>query len=175
MILPDVLQPGMVLMFCGTAVSRISKARGYPYANPGNAFWPTLKALRIVPMDFDPKDFQRMAQFGIGYTDVNKIEFGQDAELSAEAFDALAVRRKVKRYKPRLLAFTSKNAAMAFYGHRQISFGRQPELVEGAEVHVLHSPSGLARSHWDIAPWHALALRYRKLRQEQLKNQIGRG
>ena len=175
MILPDVLQPGMVLMFCGTAVSRISKARGYPYANPGNAFWPTLKALHILPMDFDPRDFARMAQFGIGYTDVNKTEFGQDAELSPAAFDAAAVRRKLKRYRPKLLAFTSKNAAMAFYGHRQVSFGRQAEAVEGAEVHVLHSPSGLARSHWDIAPWQTLATRYRKLRHAQLKDQIGRG
>jgi TDG/mug DNA glycosylase family protein len=166
MILPDVLQRGLVLMFCGTAVSRISKARGYPYANPGNAFWPTLKTLKIVPHDFEPRDFARMAEYGIGYTDVNKIEFGQDAELSPHAFDAMAVRRKVRRYRPKLLAFTSKNAAMAFYGHRKIVFGRQLELVEGAEVHVLHSPSGLARSHWDIAPWRELAKRFHKLRDK---------
>ncbi len=105
-----------------------------------------------------------MAEFGIGYTDVNKTEFGQDAELDPAHFDASAVRRKLKRYKPKLLAFTSKNAAMAFYGHRKITFGRQLELVEGAEVHVLHSPSGLARSHWDIAPWQELAKRFKKLR-----------
>jgi TDG/mug DNA glycosylase family protein len=164
MILPDVMGRGMVLMFCGTAVSRISKARGYPYANPGNAFWPTLKQLKIVPADFDPRDFPRMAEFGIGYTDVNKVEFGQDAELSPHAFDPRAVRRKLKCYRPKLLAFTSKNAAMAFYGHRKIAFGRQLEPVEGAEVHVLHSPSGLARSHWDIAPWRELAKRFARLR-----------
>lgn len=164
MILPDVMGRDMVLMFCGTAVSRISRAKGYPYANPGNAFWPTLKKLAIVPADFDPREFPRMAEYGIGYTDVNKVEFGQDAELDPAAFDPGAVRRKLKRYKPRLLAFTSKNAAMAFYGHRKIGFGRQLEPVEGAEVHVLHSPSGLARSHWDIAPWQDLAMRLKKLR-----------
>ena len=166
MILPDVMAKGMVLMFCGTAVSRISRAKGYPYANPGNAFWPTLKKLKIVPAEFDPRDFPRMAEHGIGYTDVNKTEFGQDAELDPAAFDAEAVRRKLKRYKPRLLAFTSKNAAMAFYGHRKITFGRQPDLVEGAEVYVLHSPSGLARSHWDIAPWQELAKRFRAIKKD---------
>jgi TDG/mug DNA glycosylase family protein len=167
MILPDVMAKGMVLMFCGTAVSRISRAKGYPYANPGNAFWPTLKKLKFVPADFDPRDFPRMAEHGIGYTDVNKTEFGQDAELSPHAFDADAVRHKLRRYKPKLLAFTSKNAAMAFYGHRRIAFGRQLEPVEGAEVHVLHSPSGLARSHWDIAPWRELARRFRAIANDQ--------
>ena len=41
-LMPDLLAPGLDLVFCGTAPSPVSfKARAY-YANPGNAFWPTL-------------------------------------------------------------------------------------------------------------------------------------
>lgn len=164
MILPDVLRPGLTLVFCGTAVSRVSKARGYPYANPGNAFWPTLTKLGVFPAEFDPADFPRMAELGIGYTDLNKTEAGVDSDLSKDAFDVAGFARKMKRHRPRLIAFTSKNAAAAFFGHRRIAFGRQEERFGDSELHVLPSPSGLARSHWSVAPWQAVAVRYRALR-----------
>ena len=163
-ILPDVLQSGLTLVFCGTAVSRVSKERGFPYANPGNRFWPTLKEVGIVPARFDPRDFARMVEHGIGYTDLNKTEFGVDSELSLEHFDVEAMVAKIRRHRPALVAFTSKNAGAAFLGTRAIDFGRQQTTLHGAELHVLPSPSGLARSHWNIAPWRALARRYRALR-----------
>jgi len=164
MILPDVLRPGLTLVFCGTAVSRVSQARAYPYANPGNAFWPTVKKLGLFPADFDPAQFPRMIEHGIGYTDLNKTEVGVDSELSAAAFDVVSFARKMKRHRPLLIAFTSKNAGATFLGDRRIGFGLQPEKLGDSEVHVLPSPSGLARSHWNIAPWQALARRYRALR-----------
>ena len=44
-LVPDLLAPGLDLVFCGTAPSPASfKARAY-YANPGNAFWATLHAV----------------------------------------------------------------------------------------------------------------------------------
>jgi TDG/mug DNA glycosylase family protein len=163
-ILPDVLKPGLVLVFCGTAVSRVSQARGYPYANPGNAFWPTVKKLGVFPTEFDPAQFPRMVEHGIGYTDLSKTEVGIDSDLSADAFDVAAFTRKMKRHKPKLIAFTSKHAGATFFGDRKIGFGLQPLKIGDSEVHVLPSPSGLARSHWNVAPWQALATHYKALR-----------
>ena len=163
-ILPDVLQPGLALVFCGTAVSRASQQRGYPYGNPGNRFWPTLKRLAIVPADFDAREFPRLVEHGIGYTDLNKVQVGIDSELDPAHFDAVALKRKLRRHRPRILAFTSKNAGMAFFGTRAIGFGLQPARLLEIEIHVLPSPSGLATSHWDIGPWRALARRLRELR-----------
>jgi len=37
------------------------------------------------------------------------------------------------------------------------AYGRQSELLEGAVVFVLASPSGRARSFWTIEPWRAAA------------------
>src|SRR5277367_4280040 len=48
-LVPDLLAPGLDLVFCGTAPSPASyKARAY-YANPGNAFWTTLNAVGLTP------------------------------------------------------------------------------------------------------------------------------
>ena len=41
-ILPDVLEPGLRVVFCGTAAGKASARAGAYYAGPGNAFWPTL-------------------------------------------------------------------------------------------------------------------------------------
>ena len=34
--LPDILVPGLDIVFCGTAVSNVSAQRGAYYAGPGN-------------------------------------------------------------------------------------------------------------------------------------------
>jgi TDG/mug DNA glycosylase family protein len=39
MVLPDLLQLGLKVVFCGTAVGDQSARRGAYYAGPGNQFW----------------------------------------------------------------------------------------------------------------------------------------
>jgi G:T/U-mismatch repair DNA glycosylase len=41
-VLPDLLRPGLRIVFCGTAAGTASARAGAYYAGPGNAFWPTL-------------------------------------------------------------------------------------------------------------------------------------
>jgi len=41
-VLPDMLAPGLRIVFCGTAVGSASARRRAYYASPGNSFWPTL-------------------------------------------------------------------------------------------------------------------------------------
>ncbi|MEZ4771174.1 MAG: hypothetical protein R2844_22490 [Caldilineales bacterium] len=41
-ILPDVLAPGLDIVFSSTAVGNVSALRGATYAGPGNMFWSTL-------------------------------------------------------------------------------------------------------------------------------------
>ena len=38
-VLPDVLQPGLDVVFVGTAASKHSAETNTPYSGPGNAFW----------------------------------------------------------------------------------------------------------------------------------------
>ena len=152
-LIPDLLAPGLDLVFCGTAPSPASfKARAY-YANPGNAFWPTLHAVGLTPERLAPQRYPELLTLRLGLTDLNKTEVGSDHELSPEAMDAQSLHAKLRRYRPAAIAFTSKHAASLALGVKAPAYGRQVELLEGAVAFVLASPSGRARSFWTLAPW----------------------
>lgn len=156
-IIPDLLAPGLDLVFCGTAPSPASfKARAY-YANPGNAFWPTIHAVGLTPQRLEPRLFAGLLQFGLGLTDLNKTEVGSDHELSAEAMDVASLHAKLKHFRPAAVAFTSKHAASLALGVKAPAYGRHPELLQGSVVFVLASPSGRARSFWTLTPWQEAA------------------
>lgn len=155
-VLPDVLAPGLRIVFCGTAASRISAAKGYNYANPGNLFWSTLKQLTLVPADFDPARFRDLPQYGLGLTDLCKASIGNDDELAPESFDTAAITRKMKKYQPQILAFTSKHGASRYLG-RAPAYGLQEETVGLTRIFVLPSTSGRARRFFDLRHWQELA------------------
>ena len=156
-LVPDLLAPGLDLVFCGTAPSPASfRAKAY-YANPGNAFWPTLAAVGLTPECLAPQRYPELLAWRLGLTDLNKTEYGSDHELSAEAMDAAALQAKLRRFRPAAVAFTSKHAAALALGVKSPDYGRQHETLEGALVFVLASPSGRARSFWTIAPWRQVA------------------
>ena len=146
-------------MFCGTAPGTRSARDGAYYAHPGNYFWRTLFEVGLTPVRLLPSEFRRVLEFGIGLTDVAKHHFGSDAELPRGAFDADTLHRKVARYRPRIVAFTSKNAARAGLnaGSRNPDYGEQAGRIANSRVFVLPSPSGQARGFWDIRPWRKLA------------------
>jgi TDG/mug DNA glycosylase family protein len=162
-LVPDLLAPGLRLVLCGTAPSRASAAAKAYYAKPGNRFWTALYEAGITPCRFAPQEYPRLLELGIGLTDLCKTHSGTDAELPEHALDVDALRAKVRGYTPRLLAFTSKNAARAALG-RAVDYGEQPEGFEGARAFVLTSPSGLATRFFDLEVWKALARVHEALR-----------
>ena len=63
-ILPDLLQPGLDLVFCGTAAGRRSAEEGAYYAHPGNLFWRTLHAVALTPRLFAPAEYPLLPALG---------------------------------------------------------------------------------------------------------------
>jgi TDG/mug DNA glycosylase family protein len=155
-ILPDVLRPGLRLVFCGTAAGKRSAAEGAYYAHPGNLFWRALFQSGLTPRLLAPAEFPLLPEFGIGLTDLAKQHSGNDDELPKDAFDVPGLLAKIDIYSPCALAFTSKNAARAVLGSA-IHYGAQPRPLGATRVYVLPSPSGQARGHWTLAPWQALS------------------
>ena len=162
-ILPDVLQPGLALVFCGTAAGKRSAAEHAYYAHPGNLFWRALFEARLTPCQLAPAEFPLLPGYGIGLTDLAKRHSGNDSELPRDAFDVPALIAKIQRHQPRLLAFTSKHAARTALGHAT-GYGLQEETIGNTRLFVLPSPSGQARGHWAAAPWLALGQLYRATR-----------
>lgn len=156
---PDLLAPGLKVVFCGTALGRVSAMRKAYYANPGNFFWRTLHNTGLTPELFRPQDYARVLDLGIGLTDLCKAHFGNDNELPPGALDAEALRAKMLRFQPRILAFTSKTGASTFLGKPTgaIPLGYQDETIGGTRIYVLTSPSGQARIFWNQEAWQSLA------------------
>lgn len=157
---PDVLVPGLDVVFCGTALGRVSAERCAYYANPGNFFWRALKQAGFTQELLAPADYASVITQGIGLTDLCKTAYGNDDELPEGAFDIEALRQKILCYQPRFLAFTSKAGASAVMGIAtgKIAYGLQPLVIGGTQVFVLPSPSGHARRYWDASVWRGLAL-----------------
>ncbi len=156
-VLRDVLQPGLRVVFCGTAAGTASaKARAY-YAGPGNAFWKTLHRTGLTPTQLAPAEFERLPEFGIGLTDICKVLYGSDEEVGTAEFDVSGLQARIAEAEPASLAFNGKNAARGAL-ERDVAFGPQEETLGGAELWVLPSTSGAARRYWKIEPWRELAL-----------------
>ena len=143
-------------MFCGTAVGTASALRRAYYAGPGNAFWRTLHEVGLTPRLLEPEEYQCLADFGLGLTDLAKTISGSDHILSREHFDGSGLRAKVRQYRPRVLAFTSKRAAEELLCH-PVLYGLLDAKIDDTALFVLPSPSGAARRYWDLKPWHELA------------------
>jgi TDG/mug DNA glycosylase family protein len=158
-LVPDILKPGLKVVFCGTAMGRKSAEQKAYYANPGNFFWRTLFATGLTPELIKPHDYRRLLDHGLGATDLSKHHYGNDAELPIDAFDVNALRQKIETFRPRILAFTSKTGAAAFLGRPTgaIATGFQLDTLGNTRLCVLPSPSGQARIFWDQQVWQDLA------------------
>ncbi len=80
-VLPDLLKPGLKIVFCGTAAGNVSAARGAYYAHPQNRFWSALHAFGLTPRKLRPEDYAELPQWGLGLTDIAKHVSGMDREL----------------------------------------------------------------------------------------------
>ena len=158
-LLPDVLQPNLRLVICGTAAGAISAAMGAYYAGPGNKFWRVLHEVQLTPRQLRPADFELLLSYGIGLTDLAKHAFGLDADLPEGCFDALALTHQVEAIRPRALAFNGKRAASVFFDRPSggLNYGRQPETIGDTSIYVLPSTSGQASGYWSVEPWRELA------------------
>jgi len=155
-VLPDILPPGLRLVFCGTAAGTASaRARAY-YAGPGNSFWATLHAVGLTPEQLKPAEFERLTEFGIGLTDICKVRHGSDEAVGPVEFDVAGLEQKIAAAEPANLAFNGKNAARGAL-EQDVAYGLQDERIGGATLWVLPSTSGAARRFWSIEPWQELA------------------
>ena len=158
--LPDVLRDNLDVIFVGTAAGRRSAELGIYYAHPGNYFWRTLWQLGLTPRRFAPRDFAKLRDVGIGFTDLSKAACGMDRDIAPGYFDIAAFDAKMQQWQPRAIAFTSKKAASLWMRRRtdRIAYGRQKRRSSDVwEVFVLPSPSAAARRYWTIDPWRDLA------------------
>jgi TDG/mug DNA glycosylase family protein len=157
-VLPDILEHELRVVFCGTAVgAKSAQVKAY-YAGPGNQFWEILSRTGLTPHKLDPKEFHSLPKYGLGLTDLVKIRSGSDKTLSSSDFDIPGFCSKIKKFKPKIVAFNGKTAAKAFFG-RSVDYGgpKHDERLIETYIFVLPSTSAAARRYWDRSHWINLA------------------
>src|ERR1700761_4251106 len=98
-VLPDVLAPGLRIVFCGTAAGTESARAGAYYAHPQNRFWRTLHEAGLTPRRFAPAEYHLLPSLGLGLTDIAKFSSGMDRELPSGALGrdpCAALRAKIE-------------------------------------------------------------------------------
>ena len=150
--LPDLLAPGLDLVFVGINPGERSAELGHYYANPGNGFWPALSASPLVARTAGPEDDRVLLEAErIGFTDVVKRVITDSTEVRGDELRAseAAFRGRIAGVSPRAVCLTSSRAFDVLFPKVRIggSWGRQPVELEGAAVWVMPSTSGRAVRH----------------------------
>jgi TDG/mug DNA glycosylase family protein len=162
-VLQDLLQDSLDVVLCGSAVGTASALAGAYYTHKQNKFWTILHQTGLTPALLQPQQYRELLQHRIGLTDFVKTHSGMDHEipLSKLAQDSRArLTASMMKYRPKFLAFTSKNAGQRFLGGKR-EYGEQIERLAETRIWILPSTSGAARGSWRPEIWHAFAERVR--------------
>ncbi len=143
--MPDLIAPGLRILFCGINPSVYSAVVGYHFARPGNRFWPALHASGFTQRLLAPSEQEELLALGYGITNVvDRATVSADVLTARElAEGGRRLEAKVRRYRPRCLAVLGIGAWRTAFGHPKASLGPQPQSLGGARVWVLPNPSGL--------------------------------
>jgi TDG/mug DNA glycosylase family protein len=149
--IPDVIAPGLNVLFVGINPGLYSAATQHHFARPGNRFWPALFGGGFTPRVLRAWEERELLALGIGITNVVARATAAAADLRSEEFVAGAkvLVRKVRRYRPRAIAVLGVGAYRLAFGDRDAVLGQQPTGISETAVWVLPNPSGL-NAHYQI-------------------------
>ncbi len=143
--IPDVIAPGLTVLFAGINPGLYSAATGYHFARPGNRFWPALHRSGFTPRLLRPDEQEQLLSFGLGITNVVARATARAGDLRPEEFTegARLLACKLEQVRPAWLAVVGVTAYRAAFGRPRAEAGLQDEAIGPARIWVLPNPSGL--------------------------------
>jgi TDG/mug DNA glycosylase family protein len=143
--IPDVLAPGLSVVFCGINPGRYSAATEHHFARPGNRFWPALHRGGFTPRQLGPAEQGELLTYGLGITNLVERATARADELHADELRAGAavLAGKVRRLGPAWIAVLGVTAYRTAFDRPQATVGPQSTPLGTASVWVLPNPSGL--------------------------------
>lgn len=144
-LVPDVIAPGLTVLFCGINPGLYTAAVGHHFARPGNRFWPALHAAGFTPRVLAPHEERELLPLGYGITNVVARTTATADEVTAEelAEGGRQLVAKVTRERPRYLAVLGIGAYRSAFGKPRAKLGLQLETIAETRLWVLPNPSGL--------------------------------
>ena len=140
--LPDILAPGLAVVFCGINPGVRSAAAGRHFANPRNDFWRLLAAPGLTPDLLDPSARWRMLDHGYGLTNAAQRTTKGSGDLRRADFSGAADRleRVCRELRPEGLAFVGKAVYQGAFRERA-PLGLQKRRLADTWLFVLPSTS----------------------------------
>lgn len=139
---PDVLAPGLRVVFCGINPGHWSdKARAH-FANPRNDFWRLLHEAGFTPRLYAPEEQHDLPALGLGLTNAAYRTTAGSGDLRRADFAGSAERleRLATELRPAWIAFVGKEAYRGAFGERP-ELGVQERKLGGTQLFVLPSTS----------------------------------
>jgi double-stranded uracil-DNA glycosylase len=140
--IPDVLAPGLRVLFCGINPGRVSAAAHAHFANPRNDFWRLLHAAGFTSRLLQPQKQFDLLSYGIGVTNAASRTTPGSGDLrrgdfagAAERLEQLAV-----TLAPAWIGFVGKEAFRGTFGERP-QLGEQARRLSDTRLFVLPSTS----------------------------------
>jgi G:T/U-mismatch repair DNA glycosylase/8-oxo-dGTP pyrophosphatase MutT (NUDIX family) len=160
---PDVLAPGLDVVFVGINPGRVSAAAAAHFANPRNDFWRLLHDAGFTPRLYEPQEQFELLELGIGVTNAAYRTTPGSGDLRRSDFAESAARleRLARELRPRAFAFVGKEAFRGAFGLRpELGVQERALLDTGTFVLPSTSPANAAvpyaeRLHWfrELAAW----------------------
>ena len=138
--MPDVLAPGLRVVFVGINPGRVSDAARAHFANPRNDFWRLLHAAKFTSRLYDPSEQFGVLQEGIGITNAAYRTTPGSGDLRKSDFDGARLERMALELQPRWLGFVGKEAYRGAFGGRP-QLGVQERRIGETQLFVLPSTS----------------------------------
>jgi double-stranded uracil-DNA glycosylase len=147
--IPDLVAPGLRVLFAGINPSLYSAATGYHFARPGNRFWPALHESGFTARRLRPEEQPLLLETGLGITNVVARATVRADELSTAELRSggAALTELAASLGVRCVAVLGVTAYRTAFGPPDAAVGRQLPRWDGVLVWVLPNPSGL-NAHW---------------------------
>ena len=139
---PDVLAPGLDVVFCGINPGRRSAAAGAHFANPRNDFWRLLAGAGLTSRQLDPSEQHELLRYGFGLTNAAYRTTPGSGDLRRGDFAGASERleRIARELGPRGIAFVGKAAYEGAFRER-CDLGLQSRRLGETWLFVLPSTS----------------------------------
>lgn len=156
--MPDVVGPGLDVLFVGINPGFASARAGHHFANPANRFWRLLHEAGFTPRLFAPHEDRLLPGLGLGITNIVSRASAGSSDLSREELlaGAEALARTLERRQPKAVVFVGLTVWAAFA--RRWRLKGPPRSFAGVRIVVLPNPSG-RNAHFSYAQMRA---RYRR-------------
>ena len=140
--IPDVLAPGLRVLFCGINPGRVSAEAAAHFANPRNDFWRLLHAAGFTPRLLEPAEQFELLTYGVGVTNAAVRTTPGSGDLRKADFAGAAERLEqiALELKPAWIGFVGKEAYRGAFGERP-ELGVQERLLANTRLFVLPSTS----------------------------------